>query len=81
MAAPPQVDMNPRYTCVPRREHRNAAVPTTWEKAAMETMVPAANAHKYSADSNRVWNASIGSTPRKCELPARPCSTPIPTAA
>ena len=47
----------------------------------MPMMAPAPKPARYSAASIRVANASAGNTPKRCELPARPWSAPMPNEA
>ena len=73
--------MSARYARAPLNASLFAARLTREEKAAMAKTVPTPYAAKYPTAWNRLGKASAGSTPRKCELPARPCNVPTAKAA
>src|SRR5215471_8111317 len=81
IAAIEQQVINPRYVRPLDAEQRVATIPIVHENAAMEMTVPTPNARRYVSACAVLGNARIGSTPRKCELPATPCRMPIPNAA
>jgi len=47
----------------------------------MARTVPTPNPDKYPSAEDQSGKANVGNTPRKCELPARPWSVPMPNAA
>src|SRR5688500_1333308 len=57
------------------------ARPMAAPKPVMARMDPAPNAAMYASDADRVGRASAGRTPRKWELPATPCRTPMKNEA
>ncbi len=61
-----------RYVRLLLAAHRVATNPIVHEKAAIDTIVPTPNAARYPSAWPVVRKARIGSTPRKCELPASP---------
>src|SRR5712692_3356686 len=80
-AASEQRLINALYALAPLNENCFASAPTTDANPAIATTVPTPYAARYAAACPGDGNASAGKTPRKCELPARPCSVPTANAA